>query len=521
METFEWIIVLLFGAALLSALARRFGLPYPTVLALGGAALAFLPNGPGWTLDPHLALTLFVAPVLLDAAYDSSPRDIKQNWATVGSLAILAVGVTTLAVAIVARLLVPDMPWPVAVALGAIVAPPDAAAATAVVRQVRLPHRILSILEGESLINDASALLVYRLAIVAAVSGSAFSPVTVVPIFLLVVVGSFIAGFALSRLIRFVIGTINDIPTSIIVQFCSTFGVWIAAEAIGLSGILTIVTFAIFAAREGRAEQSARLRVPTNAVWATVVFVLNIFAFVLIGLQLRPIWERLDAAQRETYVVVALLLLLTTVLVRFAWVTGYTGLLLLRGRSPSPGTGPRPTLRGSVLVSWAGMRGIVTLATAFAVPETLSGGEPFPYRDLVLLCAFTVVFGTLVVQGLTLKPLILWMNLEAEDPVADEVRWARGESYRAALTALDGDTSEEAERLRLEYREAIALSASEERGNHIEDLPENHIRRTAIAAARRKANELRLAGRIGDEAYRTLETEFDWTELGATGARIV
>src|ERR1700760_1740162 len=163
METFEWVMALLFGAALLSLLARRIGLPYPSLLAVGGAATALVPFSPNWTLDPHLALTLFVAPVLLDAAYDFSLRDLQRNWVTVGSLAIFAVLLTTLAVALVARWLVPGMPWPIAIALGAIVAPPDAAAATAVMRQIKLPHRIRTILEGESLINDASALLIYRL----------------------------------------------------------------------------------------------------------------------------------------------------------------------------------------------------------------------------------------------------------------------------------------------------------------------------------------------------------------------
>ena len=519
METFEWIIILLAGAALLSALARRLGIPYPTLLAVGGAALAFVPNNPGWTLDPHLALALFVAPVLLDAAYDSSPRDMRDNWRSVASLAILAVGATTAAVAIVAKWLVPDMPWPVAIALGAIVAPPDAAAATAIVRQVRLPHRILAILEGESLVNDASALLVYRLAVIAAVSGSV-SAWTIVPTFLVVVIGSVAAGIVLGWLLLRVIGNFHDIPTSIIVQFCTTFGVWILAEAVGLSGILTIVTFAVFIAQRVRLSQTARLRVPTNAVWATVVFVLNIFAFVLIGMQLRPIWERLDAGQRESYFITAAIVLVTAVVIRFAWVMAYTAVTLAFKKGPGgTETEARPTFRGSVVVSWAGMRGIVTLATAFAVPEMLANGQPFPYRDLVLLCAFAVVFGTLVVQGLTLKPLILWMNLTGDDTVGREVRWARIESYRAAIAAIDGDQSEEADRLRREYSQAIEVGTRDEDAG-VEDLPENHIRRTAIMAARSRANALRLEGRIGDEAYRTLESEFDWIELGASGARI-
>ena len=248
METFEWIVALMFAAAMLSLLARRLGLPYPSLLAVGGAAIALLPFNPNWTLDPQLVLALFVAPVLLDAAYDFSLRDLRRNWITVAGLAVVAVALTTISVALVARWLLPDMPWPIAIALGAIVAPPDAAAATAVMRQVRLPHRIRTILEGESLVNDASALLIYRLAVSAALVGE-IHPATVVPIAMAVIVGSVAVGILLALIMARVISLIEDAPTSIIIQFVGTFGVWILADAVGLSGILTIVAFAITAAR--------------------------------------------------------------------------------------------------------------------------------------------------------------------------------------------------------------------------------------------------------------------------------
>lgn len=201
METFEWIIVLLIAAASLAELARRLGVPYPTLLAIGGVGLAFLPAAPQWTLDPELALALFVAPVLLDAAYDTSLRDLRANWRPVAGLVIAAVGTTVVGVALVCRWLVPDMPWAVAIALGAIVAPPDAAAATAVMRQVGLPHRVLSILEGESLLNDASALFVYRLALMAVIAGSlGFGDYF--PVFLLTVFGSVAVGVGLGFGVR-------------------------------------------------------------------------------------------------------------------------------------------------------------------------------------------------------------------------------------------------------------------------------------------------------------------------------
>lgn len=518
METFEWIIALMFGAALLSLLARRLGLPYPSLLAVGGAAIAFVPFSPNWTLDPHLALTLFVAPVLLDAAYDFSLRDLKRNWISVAGLAIAAVAITTLAVAFVVRWLVPGMPWAVAIALGAIVAPPDAAAATAVMRQIKLPHRIRTILEGESLVNDASALLVYRLAVTAALAGNV-DAVTIAPTAIAVIVGSIAVGIILSWGMIRIIGQIDDTPIAIIVQFCGTFGVWILAESIGLSGVLTIVAFAISASRTGAARLTTApgMRIATNAVWAAAVFVLNALAFVLIGMQLRPILGRLDGSGLISSLWVAGAVLLTAVVARFAWVMIFS--LFISPFLPSPkgaeGTPKRATVAGSLVISWAGMRGIVTLAAAFSLPLAMPDGSPFPYRDLVLLCAFLVVLGTLVFQGLTLRPLIDLLRLEAPDPVAAEVRSARAEAFRAAIVAIDSDQSDEAKLLREEFEAAIETSVSETATGELDELPGNEIRRTALTAARKRANELWLAGTIGDEAYRALEIEFDWGELSA------
>lgn len=517
METFEWIVALMAGAALLSVLARRIGLPYPSLLAVGGVAIALLPSAPNWALDPHLVLVLFVAPVLLDAAYDFSLRDLQRNWVTVAGLAVMAVAITVVAVAVVARWLVPDMPWSVAIALGAIVAPPDAAAATAVMRQVRLPHRIRAILEGESLINDATALLVYRLAVGAAVAGNV-GVVEIVPTAAVVIVGSILFGIVLAvtfgRLIALVDG---DAATTIVIQFASTFGVWVVADTIGLSGILTIVTFAILAARNAsRVTTPPEIRITVNAVWAVVVFALNALAFVLIGMQLRPILARLSDTGVWASLGIALAILVTAILARFAWVMAYN--LFFRAVLPPIATedGPgRPAVSGGLVISWAGMRGIVTLATAFALPETMPDGSPFPYRDLILLCAFAVVFGTLVVQGLTLKGLITLLRLEAPDPVAVEVRKARVKSLTAALEAIEDDSSEEAERLRAEFAATIAASTHAVERDEEVAVPSSAIRRKAIDAARRRANELRLSGAIGDEAYRVLESEFDWGQLAA------
>ena len=515
MATFDWIIVLLLGAAFLAALARRLGMPYPTFLALGGVLLAFIPSSPNWTLDPQLALTLFVAPVLVDAAYDTSLRDLRTNWRPVAGLVVAAVGTTVLAVALVARWLVPGMSWPVAIALGAIVAPPDAAAATAVMRQVKLPHKLLKILEGESLLNDASALLVYRLAVMTVMVGHiGFG--SFVPVFLLTIFGSLAGGVACAYALPLLTNRLRDVPISLIVQFACTFGVWIAAEAIGLSGILTLVAFAMTMARRGGAQMPARMRVPIFAVWETVVFVLNAFAFVLIGMQLRPIWMRLEARGESPGALAAAAVVLgVTIAARFAWVMVHHAWRRWRS-GHGDDDGHLPLKMGSgIVVSWAGMRGIVTLAAAFAIPERLPDGSPFPCRDLILLCAFAVVLGTLVLQGLTLKPLIRRLGLTDDDPVGREVRLARTRAYRALLEAIEDDESLAAKLLRKEYGAVIELNSSEELGARVDEVPGGPLRRRAIAVARQRAFELRRDDVIGDDAYRVLVRELDWAELGA------
>src|ERR1700746_1505893 len=299
MRELEQILGLFLAAVILAAAARRVGAPYPVFLALGGALLAFLPGAPAFTVPPELALALFVAPVLLDAAYDASLRDLRDNWAPVTSLVVFAVVFTTAAVAVVTRTLIPTMPWAAASALGAVVAAADAVAATAVLRPLRPPHRILTILEGESLLNDASALLIYRLAVGAAANG--FSIAAVAPTFLVTVAGSLVVGPALGWLVHRLMERVQHVPTAIILQFVSTFGVWMLADGIGLSGVLTMVCYATTVARTAPAQMPAGTRIPTYAVWETVVFALNILAFIFIGLQIRPILESLQAADRGRY----------------------------------------------------------------------------------------------------------------------------------------------------------------------------------------------------------------------------
>ncbi|HZM49302.1 MAG TPA: sodium:proton antiporter [Vicinamibacteria bacterium] len=519
MHAFETLIGLLLVAITLAAVARRVGAPYPALLALGGAVLAFIPGVPVFSIPPDLALALFVAPVLLDAAFDASPRDLRENWVPVASLVVVSVLLTTMAVAVVARMLVPAMPWAAAVALGAVVAPPDATAAIAVLRQVRIPHRLLTILEGESLLNDATALLIYRLAVGAVVAGT-FSIGSVAPAFLLAVAGSLVAGPVLAWLLLAVTSRVSDIPTAIILQFITTFGVWIAAERVGLSGVLTVVCFAFTASRSAPERTPARIRVPSYAVWDTVVFVVNVLAFVFIGLQMRPILSALEPGRPALYFRVALAVLVTVIGIRIVWVMSHNAVLRWRIRRHGFHP-PRPTLRPSVrsglVVSWSGMRGIVTLAAALALPIQ-AGTAPFPFRDLIIFTAFAVVLGTLVIQGLTLRPLLQALDLRDDDPVGREVELARERALLAALATLEGEDSPAAEAVREELTSHLE-QVREEEDEHGHGPAHAAMHRRALAEARRVVLEMRARGDIGDGAFHRLEEQLDWVELGVTVER--
>ena len=506
MGQLEGLLGLFVAAVILAAGARRIGAPYPVFLAVGGALLAFLPVGASFALPPELALALFVAPVLLDAAYDASLRDLKDNWVPVTGLAVFAVGLTTAAVAVVVRLIIPSMPWAPAIALGAIVAPPDAVAATAVLRQLRPPHRLLTILEGESLLNDASALLIYRLA-VGAVAAGGFSFGAVAPALLLGVAGSLLVGPALGWLTLQLMDRVQHVPTAIILQFVTTLGVWLIAEHLGLSAVLTMVCYAVTVAQTAPARIPARTRVPTYAVWETAVFALNILAFIFIGLQIRPILESLEAADRERYFVTAGVVLLTVILVRLAWHMPFNA--IVRWRHTRFGFHPqrpmlRPTLGSGLVISWAGMRGIVSLAAALALPSA------FPFRDLIVLTAFAVVLGTLIIHGLTLEPLLRALELHDDDPVGREVHAARERAVRAGLASVADDSSAAADAVRHEFKAHLTRAADSGDGASAEHV---ELHRAALKAAREAVLEMRASAEIGDDAFHQIEEELDWLEM--------
>jgi monovalent cation/hydrogen antiporter len=374
---------------------------------------------------------------------------------------------------------------------------------------LRPPHRILTILEGESLLNDASALLIYRLA-VGAVAANGFSIAAVAPTFLLAVAGSVVAGPALGWLTLRVMDRVQHVPTAIILQFVSTFGVWMLAEHIGLSGVLTMVCYAIAVAQTAPERIPARIRIPAYAVWETVVFALNILAFIFIGLQIRPILESLDAADRGRYFAVAGAVLLTVIVVRPAWHMSFNAVVRWRHRRfgfhpPRPML--RPTVGSGLIISWAGMRGIVSLAAALALP---SG---FPYRDLIVLTAFAVVLGTLVIQGLTLKPLLRALDLHDDDPVGRELRAARERALRAGLASFAHDESPVADAVRQEFTAHLTDGPADTDADDPTRSSHGELHREALQAARQAVLAMRANDDIGDDAFHQIEEELDWLEM--------
>lgn len=508
MALFELTLVLLLIAVALTGLSRRLEIPYPSLLALAGAGLAFVPGAPTIEIDPELALALFIAPVLLDAAYDTSLRDLNRYRLPLVALALGAVIFTTAIVAFVGWKMA-GLPVAAAIALGAIVAPPDAVAASAVLGQFRVPHRITAILQGESLLNDATALLIYRLAVSAALGSIMLG--NAIPTILLSTIGSLAAGYLLGRFSLLTLSRIEDAASSTVVQFAGTFGVWILADKLGLSAIITIVVYAMTLARRAPRRMSARRRVSTYSVWESAVFVLNVLAFVLMGLQARSIVGRLAGDGQDGAFAFAATVLAVVIVARIVWVMGY-GVIArwVAGLGSEDQQRDAPTVRGGVLVGWCGMRGLVTLVAAFALPAD------FPGRDPIVLAAFAVVLGTLVLQGMTLKPLLRLLNFDPDTTVDREVAQARVAIMQAALNVLSGKTSNVAAAVREQYTAQRTIAENPENAQAATEY--DRLRLYAINSQRDALEELRRNGTIGDEAYHRLEEEIDWSELAASPA---
>jgi NhaP-type Na+/H+ or K+/H+ antiporter len=502
MQLFEITLILLSLAVVFLQIARRLRVPYPSLLALAGGCVALLPFAPHLGIQPQLALALFVAPAVLDSAFDMPPREMLRIWVPLVSLAVVLVLLTTAAVAW-AGVVLGGLPIAAAIALGAIVAPPDAAAASAVLQEFNLPRRTLAVLQGESLLNDAVALLLFGLAITAAVAPDGAWR-SLAPRLLIAVPGGAVLGVLSAQFGMRIFTKLAGTLSLVIVQFLFAYGTWILAERLQLSPIVAEVALAAVIARYMPSRTSARDRVNSYAVWATVVFVLNVLAFLLMGLQARDILNQLRSDELTHALGFAGIVLGIVIGVRLAYVMTYGFVLrtfrqffeqLLHSRVPSASIG--------VLTSWCGMRGLVTLATALALPQE------FPSRDVIVLSAFMVVLGTLILQGFTIRPLIALLHITPDDSLDEEVRQTRNAMLEAALKELQEIPGDGAAALRAEYGVARAGNV----GRAQPDTEYDKMRRRAIAAERQLLADWRRRGRIQDDAYHLLEDELDRAEL--------
>ncbi len=530
MQAVEAVLALLVLVALLTVVARRIGIPYPILMTLGGLALGLVPGLvpglPRIELAPELVFLLFLPPLLFAAAYFTSPRELLANARPIGLLAVGLVLATTGAVALVLHGLVPSVGWPAAFALGAIVSPPDAVAATAIAQRLGLPRRLVIILEGESLVNDATALVAYRLAIAAALTG-AFSLATAAGSFAFVSVGGVVIGLVVGWLVVQVVKRLEDPPVEVLISLLAPFAAWLPAEALGVSGVLSVVTAGIVLGRAAPRILGSDARVLGSGVWQMLVFTLNGLVFILIGLQLPTILDHLSINESPgELALLAVVVSATVIVVRMAWVfpAAYLpqvlpGVLRARDRAPSP--------RSVLVLGWAGMRGVVSLAAALALPLNLADGTPFAGRELVLFLTFAVILATLVGQGLSLPWLIRRLGIGDDGSAAHEELHAREAAIDAALLRLDElagewpDHLELIDHLRERHQHATGhLEHDHEAGEAPRDpeaIEHGAIHRAVIEAQRLAVIDLRDRGVIGDEALRRVERELDLEELRREG----
>jgi Na+/H+ antiporter len=505
------------GAALLT-LAPILRLPYPILLVLGGLALGFVPGIPHLTLDPDIVLVAILPPLLYSAAFFTSLRDLRANVRPLSLLAIGLVLATTLSVAAVAHTFVADLSWPVAFVLGSIVAPTDAVAATAIAARLGLPRRLVSLIEGESLINDATALVAYRFAVAAVLTGS-FSLWNASWHFVLSVLGGIAIGLAVGFVIRQIRRRLDHSPTEIAIALFSGYFAYLPAEAAGVSAVLAAVTVGIYVGWYTPELTTVQTRLQGDAVWEILVFMLNALLFALVGLQLRPILDGLSGHSTGSLIADGVLVSATVIVTRFVWVypgTYLPRLLIRRVRERDP----YPPWQYPTLIGWAGLRGAVSLAAALALPLTTDAGDPFPERSLVIYLAFCVIFATLVLQGLTLPVLIRILRLEDDGLAAKEETKARIHAAEAALGRLEELAGEDwvrddtAERMRGLYqfrRSRFAARFDDQDDGLIEERSQAYqrLRRELLDAERQAVVSLRREGRINDEVMNRIQRDLD------------
>jgi Na+/H+ antiporter len=516
MALLEIVLFLLLLSVALGWVARRLTFPYPIALVIGGAALGFLPELPQFPFDPQFILVLVLPPILYQAALLTSWRDFRANIRPIGLLAVGLVIATMLAVGAALKFVLPDIPWAVAFVLGAIVSPPDAVAATAILTRLNVPRRVVTILEGESLVNDASGLVLYKFAVAAVMTG-AFSLHEASIEFIGVAAGGVVVGVVLGRFFIFIHRYLGDVFIEVLMTLAVPYICYILAEALHVSGVLAVVAAGLVRGRYAPEVVSAEMRIIARSVWNLLVFLLNSLVFILIGLQLSGIIGRLTGYSTAELMYYGVLVSVVAIAVRFAWIYPATWLprlvsARLRERDPAP------TEQELFIMSWCGMRGIVSLAAALALPLALEDGTPFPHRDLIIFLTFVVIAATLVLQGLSLGPLIRVLRVGtdwSEHAEEQHARFALGKAAIAAigeLEAKEGIAPELAERIRAEFAEKVRIAPP---GGQILTGGADIAKRLRIAAIRAERQELIRIWRenqISDDVLHHLEEDLDYQE---------
>jgi monovalent cation/hydrogen antiporter len=535
MEGLDLVLLLLAVVAAVTLVAQKIRVPYPVLMVVAGLGIALIPAVPTVELDPDTVLTVFLPPILFSGAFFLSVRDLWRNIRPITLLAVGLVLTTTGAVAVVAVALVPELGWPMALALGAIVSPPDAIAATSIARRLNLPRRLVIIFEGESLVNDATALTLYRLAVVAAVGTAAgagrLDLREAAVSFLFIAIGGAIIGLAVGWGVAKLVSLIDDPPVEVLVSLLAPFAAYIPAEQLGLSGVLAVVSAGLLVGYRAPHIMESRARVLGLSVWQMLIFIVNGLAFLLVGLQLPTVLAELEGYSAGQLVGLAAAICLTVIAVRLVWV--YPATYLPRWLVPGLARrDPAPPSRVVLILGWGGMRGALSLAAALALPLTTATGEPLPARGLVIFLAFSVILVTLIGQGMTLGPLIRRLGVVDDGSLAHEEMHARAVATEAALRRLESLRAEAPGHLPLidqlkesyghrgehyvhdDSGSAITDDSGDELSpEEVEELEHDEIRRAVITAERLAVLELRDRGEISDDTLRSIERDLDLDEL--------
>ena len=506
------LLALMVAVAGLSVLARVVRVPYPILLVLGGLVLGFLPGMPAVELPPELVLVAFLPPLLYWAGFFASPRDLQADARAISMSAVGLVLATAVAVAVTAHAMVEGMTWPAAFALGAIVSPTDPLAASAIGRRLGVPRRLLTLLEGESLVNDATALVAYRVAVAAAVGGS-FVAWQAGLRFVVGTAGGVAVGLLVGWLVAELRRRLDEPVVEIVVSVFTGYAAYLPAELLGVSGVLAAVTAGLYVGWRAPELASAATRLLGFSFWEVLVYLANAVLFILVGLQLRPILEELDGTAVAILVGQGALVSAVVVAVRLGWGFSVPYLVRLVDRRPSQVL-RRVGARERLMIGWSGMRGAVSLAAALALPLD------FPMRNLILFLTFSVIFATLVVQGLTLPTLIRRLNFEQDDAEEREEIRARLAATHAALDRLDelagADWTRDDTVERLHGLYEFRRRRLKARGGYLEDdgtedrsQAYQRLLRELLQAQRQAIVRLRNQGQISNDVMHRIERELD------------